>query len=112
MLLAGVVIVAGWTYAQTNITIEGTVVNKATGEPVAGAWVNAHLTSGLVGAISDSSGHFQMTASSGQFSSVEAGKAGFLHRMFSTWGQKPSLAWSGIRHAVGAGSHDLGNAGG
>jgi protocatechuate 3,4-dioxygenase beta subunit len=104
MLLAGVAIVAGWTYAQTNITIEGTVVNKATGEPVAGAWVSAHLTSGVVGAISDSSGHFQMTASSGQLSSVEAGKAGFIRGFFSSWGHKPSLAWSGIRMQLSPGA--------
>src|SRR5438046_6363888 len=38
-----------------------------------------------------------MTASSGQLSQIEAGKAGFLRGFHSTWGQKPSQAYTGIR---------------
>jgi len=95
MLLA-VVAIAACACAQ-NVTIEGTVVNKGTGDPVAGAWVKAQLTSGVVCAITDSDGQFRMTASSGQLSQVEAGKAGFVRGFHSTWGQKPSQAYTGIR---------------
>jgi len=96
MLFAVVSIASGCAYAQ-NVTMDGTVVNKGTGDPVAGAWVKAQLTSGVVGAVTDSNGHFQMTASSGQLSQVEAGKAGFLHGSYSTWGRKPSQTYTGMR---------------
>ena len=82
ILLCAGLLAAQTESAQPRGRVEGTVLNTATSQPVAGAWVTLHARSGdfaATSSVTDAQGHFVFTDITGGAYWIEAQRDNFLN---------------------------------